>query len=110
MYTVFICRKCDHNLYAEETPDFGEKLGKIAVMDCPNCGEEGYDNWILSCRKREFSEEKNKQGHWVYWDGWKGNHDYRIDDATCSKCGYLHPIVRMNGLETPKLLSTKCPS
>ena len=54
MYTVFICRKCGHNLYAEETPDFGEKLGKIAVMDCPTCGEQGYDNWILSCRKREF--------------------------------------------------------
>ena len=54
MYTVFICRKCGYNLYAEETPDFGEKLGKIAVMDCPTCGEEGYDNWILSCRKREF--------------------------------------------------------
>ena len=54
MYTVFICRKCGHNLYAEETPDFGEKLGRICAMDCPNCGEEGYDNWILSCRKREF--------------------------------------------------------
>lgn len=54
MYTVFICRKCEHNLYVEEVPDFGEKLGKICVMNCPNCGEEGYENWILSCRKREF--------------------------------------------------------
>ena len=31
-----------------------EKLGRIAIMDCPSCGEEGYENWILSCRKHEF--------------------------------------------------------
>ena len=54
MYTVFICRKCGHNLYVEETPEFAEKLGRIAIMDCPSCGEEGYENWILSCRKHEF--------------------------------------------------------
>lgn len=61
MYTVFICKKCGHNLYAEETSDFGEKLGKICVMDCPNCGEQGYDNWILSCRKRNFPMEESEE-------------------------------------------------
>ena len=60
MYTVFICRKCGHNLYAEETPDLGEKLGKIAVMDCPTCGER-YDNWILSCRKHEFMGREDEE-------------------------------------------------
>ena len=34
-----------------------------------------------------------KYGRWIYWDGWKGNHDQRIDDATCSECGYEHPTV-----------------
>ena len=58
MYTVFICRKCEHNLYVEETENFAEKLGDIAVSDCPNCGEEGYENWILSCRKRRFPDDK----------------------------------------------------
>ena len=59
MYTVFICRKCGHNLYVEEVPDFCKKLEKIAELDCPNCGEEGCKNWILSCRKNEFLEGNN---------------------------------------------------
>lgn len=42
---------------------------------------------------------------WVYWPGWAGNHDKRIDDATCSHCGYKHPIVRGG----PHLLSSHCP-
>ena len=73
MYTVFICRKCGHNLYAEETPDFGEKLGRIAVMDCPTCGEEGYDNWILSCRKRKLPGEEQvcaKCAHFIGMGDW----------------------------------------
>lgn len=57
MYTVFNCRKCGHNLYVEETPDLGKKLGRVSVMECPECGEEGYNNWILSCRKFDFPEE-----------------------------------------------------
>ena len=31
---------------------------------------------------------------WQFWEGWMSNHDMRIDDATCSNCGYKHPIVR----------------
>lgn len=50
-------------------------------------------------------------GHWIYWDGWCGNHDRRIDDATCSVCGYKHPTVRATKEEwdTPKFLSDLCP-
>lgn len=73
MYTVFICRKCEHNLYVEETSDFGEKLGKIAAMDCPNCGEYGYENWILSCRKREFLGDEKvcaKCSHFLGMGDW----------------------------------------
>ena len=57
MYTVFLCRKCGHNLYVKETQWFGERLGKITITPCPECGEEGWDNWILSCRKYDFPEE-----------------------------------------------------
>lgn len=59
MYTVFICRKCGHNLYVEEVPNFGKKLARIAKLDCPNCGEEGYENWVLSRREHEFPEENS---------------------------------------------------
>lgn len=33
-------------------------------------------------------------GQWKFWEGWMSNHDMRIDDATCSICGYEHPTVR----------------
>ena len=50
-------------------------------------------------------------GHWIYWDGWCGNHDRRIDDATCSVCGYKHPTVRATKEEwdTRTFLSDTCP-
>lgn len=51
---VFICRKCGHNLYVEERPEFLKKLGKIAITECPNCVEEGYENRILSHVAVEF--------------------------------------------------------
>ena len=38
-------------------------------------------------------KEVEKKAVWIYWDGWKGNHDRRIEDATCSQCGYKHPTV-----------------
>lgn len=60
-YIVFICRKCGHNLYVDESsgrrdgqPSLMRRLGKIAERDCPNCGEEGYENWILSCLAAKF--------------------------------------------------------
>ena len=39
-------------------------------------------------------EERVKCGRWIYWEGWCGNHDMRIEDAVCSECGYKHPVVR----------------
>lgn len=47
-----------------------------------------------------------KKAQWIYWDGWCGNHDKRIDDAVCSKCGYKHPIVK----GSPQFLSNYCPN
>jgi predicted RNA-binding Zn-ribbon protein involved in translation (DUF1610 family) len=43
---VFICRKCEHMLYVENISV--EKLKQVSEYDCPNCGEEGFENWILS--------------------------------------------------------------
>ena len=45
---VFVCRKCNHNLYltngVELTgKEIAEQLGK---RDCPNCGEEIGDYWV----------------------------------------------------------------
>lgn len=48
---------------------------------------------------------EEKQGEWVYWGGWCGNHDKRIEDATCSNCGYRHPTVK----GSPELLGDYCP-
>lgn len=49
-----------------------------------------------------------KHGKWIYWPGWVGNHDKRIDDATCSICGFKHPTVL--NVKTPKdCLYKYCP-
>jgi predicted RNA-binding Zn-ribbon protein involved in translation (DUF1610 family) len=49
---VFKCHKCGHILILEVGEDYTvEKLmnalGRISNKDCPNCGEEPYDNWAL---------------------------------------------------------------
>lgn len=49
--------------------------------------------------------KKKKSGYWIYWGGWAGNHDKRIDDAKCSLCGYRHPTVR----GSTNLLRDICP-
>ena len=53
---VFICRKCDHRLY---TPN----VNKLFEMDCPACGEESSENWILKRKgnyNKEFEDEQEK--------------------------------------------------
>lgn len=54
----------------------------------------------------EITEDK-PQAYWEYWAGWCGNHDKRIDDATCSNCGFKHPTVR--GYNAPEQLYEVCP-
>lgn len=41
---------------------------------------------------------------WKYWEGWEGNCDQRIENATCSNCGYVHPTVK----GSPEKLSDFC--
>ncbi len=41
---VFICSKCNHYLYKEIL----DEEHNVSDINCPNCGEEGYENWIFS--------------------------------------------------------------
>lgn len=51
--------------------------------------------------------EEKPQAYWEYWGGWRGNHDKRIDGATCTNCGFQHPTVR--GENAPDQLYKICP-
>lgn len=42
---VFQCKKCDQLLFIKKLNK--KKLKEIMELECPNCGEEGYSNWIL---------------------------------------------------------------
>lgn len=39
---IFVCQKCEHQVYVNKS-----KVMKILKNDCPECGEEPYENWIL---------------------------------------------------------------
>ena len=43
---VFKCYKCYHHLYISKKDLLG-KVIKLPETECPNCGEEGYENWIV---------------------------------------------------------------
>ena len=40
---VFACRKCGHLLFVDKS----KSLKKIYTCECPECGEEPYENWII---------------------------------------------------------------
>lgn len=54
---IFICKKCLHNLYVTHNSAWFSKMKKL---DCPNCGEEAYENWILS-RLGNFEKDYEKE-------------------------------------------------
>jgi predicted RNA-binding Zn-ribbon protein involved in translation (DUF1610 family) len=47
-----------------------------------------------------------KKANWLTWAGWCGNHDMRIEESKCSKCGFIHPTV----YKTLDNLSKVCPN
>ena len=51
-------------------------------------------NNILFLDGKHAVEEETNTARWLFWEGWEGSHDWRIDDATCSRCGYHHATVR----------------
>lgn len=42
---IFKCRKCNHNLYVDKKET--DKIESMPEYDCPNCGEDGYENWVF---------------------------------------------------------------
>jgi DNA replicative helicase MCM subunit Mcm2 (Cdc46/Mcm family) len=53
---VFSCRKCGHLLFVSQDKLSIKSLTMIAKKDCPECGEEGYENWILT-RSENYQKE-----------------------------------------------------
>ena len=45
---IFQCRKCEHMIYVIGGAQLtGEVIARKLKTDCPNCGEESYENWVL---------------------------------------------------------------
>lgn len=43
---VFVCGKCEHNLYISEGVSLtGKQIANKLKQNCPNCGEEAGDYW-----------------------------------------------------------------
>ena len=40
---IFECKKCGHSLYVGKN-----KIESLFMFDCPNCGEESGEIWILT--------------------------------------------------------------
>ena len=65
------------------------------------------DTYVLSVLIKEYNERyldsqfkvkpteqpEPTKARWLFWEGWISNHDKRIEDATCSNCGYKHFTV-----------------
>ena len=39
---IFQCHKCSHNVYITKA-----SIMKMVKLDCPECGEEPYENWMF---------------------------------------------------------------
>lgn len=73
--------------------------------------QEKYSEWVRKAQEeqaqkgREELVTEDTKAHWNIWGGWSGNHDRRIEDATCSNCGYRHETV----FGSTKKLAKNCP-
>lgn len=77
-----ICSVPDQN-YPHGVPyDYGWHRADV----CPEC-QKKFELFVTACREPE------ETAHWDFWAGWRSNHDHRIEDATCSNCGYKHHTV-----------------
>ena len=120
------CRKCGRVANAsgyysperikklkEETKSWEANDEDYGIL-CPDCKNEKKDLYseLEECtRLDELAKEpkttstEEYEAEWQYWSGWSGNHDKRIEDATCSKCGYKHSTI----FGSPDLLQDYCP-
>lgn len=39
---IFQCNKCTHEVYVDK-----KEVSKMLKADCPECGEEAFENWTL---------------------------------------------------------------
>lgn len=66
-FVVFKCRKCGCRLCVENTDDAFRNIKRICNTDCPRCGEESEDNWVLdeiiNSLPDSLHEEKEKEGN-----------------------------------------------
>lgn len=44
---VLQCRKCGHLLYVGINNKLLDTIKKIDDVECPSCGEEGNENWVV---------------------------------------------------------------
>jgi predicted Zn-ribbon and HTH transcriptional regulator len=104
---VVRCKNCRHL-----ERDDGLKSGKMCLI-------RGCSGWCDDNDFCSYGEPKTEDNHahWEYWSGWAGNHDQRIEDATCSNCGYKHPTVRLDYVDgkfikgyVPDKLAKECPN
>lgn len=63
MFTVFMCRKCEHLLYVEEDEDFPQKLGKIAASQNSMTSCERRSSMSEYIKLEEVLEIAEQQGH-----------------------------------------------
>ena len=60
-YIVFTCRKCGHQMFAENTEDLAQKLKRLSSTDCPACSEDADEKWILSGTAQVFPEDRRRK-------------------------------------------------
>lgn len=60
---------------------------------------------ILNVTDLSSEPPSTGEAKWRIWAGWQSNHDQRIDNATCTSCGFIHPTVFRN----KNLLNKTCP-
>ena len=59
-FVVFKCKKCGHHIYIENTDDIVKMIRMVSNSDCPNCGEEPDDNWVL-CGTSNYISDNSKE-------------------------------------------------
>ena len=60
-YVVFMCRKCGHQLYVENEDYLFKNLGQISNENCPCCGEDAEENWILMGLRKDFPYDEEEK-------------------------------------------------
>ena len=54
---IFKCLKCGHLVFVTGEPlKQIKKISSFNKKECPNCGEEGYENWVY-VRKGNYDRE-----------------------------------------------------